>query len=98
MKCRVPILRIGALVQFSLAQPPGVRADNAPNVLTVPKGQPIKIGWAGDQSLQVVKASTGTLDATRMAVKEENDAGGIQGFKLLVVPKDDQSVAATAGP
>src|SRR5258708_12245643 len=96
MKSRVPILLIVALVLFSLAQPPGVRADNAPNVLTVPKGQPIKIGWAGDQSLQVVKASTGTLDGTRMAVKGQNDAGGIDGFKLQVVPKDDQCVADTA--
>ncbi len=96
MKSRVPILLVVALILFSLAQPPGVRADNAPNVLTVPKGQPIKIGWAGDQSLQVVKASTGTLDGTRMAVKGQNDAGGIDGFKLQVVPKDDQCVADTA--
>src|SRR5258708_29363129 len=96
MKSRVPILLVVALILFSLAQPPGVRADNAPNVLTIAKGKPILIGWAGDQSLKVVKASTGTLDGTRIAVKGQNDAGGIDGFKLQVVPKDDQCVADTA--
>src|SRR5258708_39723095 len=85
---------LAILILHNLSAPPSAFADSS--VLTIPKGGLIKIGWAGDQSLQVVKASTGTLDATRMAVKEQNDAGGILGFKLQVVPKDDQCVKETA--
>jgi branched-chain amino acid transport system substrate-binding protein len=57
---------------------------------TIPKGKTIKIGWAGDQSLQLIKPSLGTLYGATIAVNERNAAGGIKGFQIEIVALDDQ--------
>jgi branched-chain amino acid transport system substrate-binding protein len=59
-------------------------------VATIAKGKTIKIGWAGDQSLQLIKPSTGVLNGAKIAVDQMNGAGGIQGFMLEIVALDDQ--------
>ncbi len=58
--------------------------------VTVPKGQTIKIGWAGDLTKQLVIPSKGILYGAQVAVNRLNDAGGIQGFKVEIVTADDQ--------
>src|SRR5258708_24220235 len=88
-------LMLSLIDGFDTAYTVPIRAQVS-DQLIIAKGKSILLGWAGDQSLQVVKASTGTLDGPRMAVKAQNDAGGIDGFKLQVVPKDDQHLADTA--
>jgi len=56
----------------------------------IPKGSKIKLGWGGDQSLQLVKASSGVLHGAQIAVNRRNASGGISGFQIELVPQDDQ--------
>jgi branched-chain amino acid transport system substrate-binding protein len=54
------------------------------------KGKTIKLGWSGDQSLQLIKPSLGTLYGAKIAVSRKNAAGGIKGWDLEIVAADDQ--------
>ncbi len=61
------------------------------------KGTAIKVGWAGDQSAQLIKPSTGILDGAQLAVNKINAAGGIKGFQVQLVPLDDQCTGDQGG-
>jgi hypothetical protein len=54
-------------------------ASGTSSRVTFAKGKTIKIGWAGDMSLQLVKPSLGTLDGAKIAVNHWNAFLGIKG-------------------
>lgn len=56
----------------------------------IAKGKTIKLGWAGDESLQLVVPSQGILYGAKVAVNRRNAAGGIKGFKVEIADLDDQ--------
>src|SRR5690242_11013752 len=60
------------------------------STVTIPKGHTVKIGWAGDQSLQLIKPSTGILNGVKIAADQVNATDILKGFKLEVVALDDQ--------
>lgn len=82
------LLVVAALALSAIATSP-VNAQGTGTV-TFAKGKTIKIGWAGDQSLQLIKPSVGILDGVKIAISRRNAKGGIKGFNVDVVALDDQ--------
>jgi branched-chain amino acid transport system substrate-binding protein len=94
---------LAALAAAALTAMPLYAAGAAPSaqassVVTIAKGGKIKLGWAGDLSLQLIKPSEGVQYGATVAVNRINAAGGIKGFQVTLESQDDQctgSVAAT---
>ncbi len=91
---QLKVLRIAALAAMAMmalapAYASGASAQSSTTV-TIAKGKSIKIGWAGDLSLQLIKPSEGELYAAEIAVNRLNKAGGIQGFNVAIEQQDDQ--------
>lgn len=86
---RLKIASLIALIAVMLAAvaPGATYAQGA--TVTIPKGSKIKIGWAGDLSLQLIKPSQGVQFGAQIAVNRKNAAGGIQGFQVELVALDD---------
>jgi branched-chain amino acid transport system substrate-binding protein len=81
------LLVLVALLVMAAAPAP-TNAQSA--MVTIPKGQKIKLGWAGDLSLQLIKPSQGVQFGAQIAVNRKNKAGGIKGFEVELNAQDDQ--------
>jgi branched-chain amino acid transport system substrate-binding protein len=91
---RFKVLALIALLAIvSMATAP-VAAQGA--TITIPKGSKIKLGWAGDLSLQLIKPSQGVQFGAQIAVNRKNAAGGIKGFQVELVAGDDNCKGDTA--
>src|SRR5215831_18602896 len=82
------VIALAILPMYSVAN--NVTLAQGVGPATFAKGKTIKIGWAGDQSLQLIKPSSGVLHGAQIAVNRRNAAGGIHGFQVELVPLDDQ--------
>lgn len=71
------------------------------SVTETPKDtSPIKIGWMGPLTGDVATIGVATKQAAELAVKEINDAGGVDGRQLVLVAEDagcDAKTASNAG-
>jgi urea transport system substrate-binding protein len=74
--------------------PPSVGPNPAPP-LTPPAGTPIRIGILHSSTGTMAISERPVIDATRLAVAEINDAGGLLGRPVEVVVEDGESDAAT---
>ncbi len=81
---------IGLSAQATMAATAAMNGGSMGGGAMVAKGKTIKIGWAGDESLQLVVPSQGILYGAKVAVNRRNAAGGIKGFQIQVVDLDDQ--------
>lgn len=90
----VPAYANGALTnasaQATMAATQSGMASGTGSGVMIAKGKTIKIGWAGDESLQLVVPSQGILFGAKIAASRLNKAGGIQGFQVEVIDLDDQ--------
>ena len=92
---RLKALKFLALVAIlAFATAPAYAQGVAP--ATFKKGEKIKLGWAGDLSLQLIKPSQGIEFGAQIAVNRLNAAGGIKGFQVELVPLDDQCTGDVA--
>jgi len=92
MMRNIKVRFVTLLILVALAIVPPNAALNAQGgaTATIAKGKTIKIGWAGDQSLQLIKPSTGILNGVKIAVNQTNGTDILKGFQLEVVALDDQ--------
>src|SRR4051812_41625114 len=73
-------------VSHTLAQSTAAATSSASSgtssTVVFTKGQTIKLGWAGDKSLQLIKPSLGIQYGAQIAVNRFNANGGLKGFKV----------------
>ncbi len=84
---RLKVLSLIALLAIIAATVAPANAQGG--TVTVAKGGKIKIGWAGDLSLQLIKPSQGVQFGAQIAVNRKNAAGGIKGFQVELSSQDD---------
>jgi urea transport system substrate-binding protein len=63
--------------------------------ITLPSGAPIKVGVLHSQRGFMAISERGVIDATLLAIKEINDAGGVLGRPVVPVVEDGESDSAT---
>jgi branched-chain amino acid transport system substrate-binding protein len=90
---KILALMVALLAMVSMVSAPAA-AQGA--TVTIPKGSKIKIGWAGDLSLQLIKPSQGVQFGAQIALNRKNAAGGIKGFEVELVTGDDNCKGDTA--
>ncbi|HAT03576.1 MAG TPA: hypothetical protein DCS29_02240 [Candidatus Magasanikbacteria bacterium] len=79
---------------------PTTNTSGATETPAVKDTSPIKLGWLGPLTGDVSSVGTANREGTELAVKEINDAGGINGRKVEVVYEDgacDSKTASNAG-
>jgi len=84
---RLKVLSLIALLAIIAATVAPANAQGG--TVTVAKGGKIKIGWAGDLSLQLIKPSQGVQFGAQIAINRKNLAGGIKGFQIELSSLDD---------
>ena len=60
------------------------------------KSDEIKIGANFEMTGNVANYGAATLDGLKLAIKEVNDAGGVNGKKITIVDADNKSEASEA--
>jgi branched-chain amino acid transport system substrate-binding protein len=86
----VKSLRFILLIVLVLAAIAPAYAQDGGEVVVVPAGETIKIALVTDLTGPIAPMGLDILQAAEIAVKEVNDAGGIDGFEVELVVEDDR--------
>jgi branched-chain amino acid transport system substrate-binding protein len=88
LKGKAPVIVVLAILLCSALVLAGCSTSNTAGSTG---GQTIRIGWVSPLTGVCADDGHQMLDGANMAIKEINDAGGINGKKLELVPQDDKS-------